>query len=61
MSNAGQEANAEGAVEVAIDDKDDVMDSRTATSERGTDYHRRNIDHRQTSAGKLHIDMHIGR
>jgi hypothetical protein len=56
MSNAVQEANAEGAVEIAIDDEVDVIDGRTATSEhseRGVDHHRRNIDRRRTSAGKL--------
>jgi hypothetical protein len=56
MSNAGQEDNTAGAVEVAIDHEVDVIDGRTANSqysERDIVYHRRNIDRSRTSAGKL--------
>ena len=63
MSNAGHEANAEGAVEVAIDDEVDVIDKWTASSEhnkRGIVYHRRNTDHHRTSAGNFWDGKQIG-
>lgn len=56
MSNEGQEANAEGTVEVATDDETDVIGGRTATSrysERDMVYYRAKIDRRRTSAGIL--------
>jgi hypothetical protein len=63
MSNEGQEANAEGAIEVAIDDETDVVDGRTATSrysERDIVYYHAKINRHHTSAGKLREGKHLG-
>lgn len=63
MSNEGQDNNAGGTVEVAIDDEIDVIDGRTVTSrysERDIVHYRAKIDRRHTSAGKLCNGKHLG-